>query len=258
MLKPMLCVEHLSMSYGAFRALDQVSFHVYKGECLAILGPNGAGKTSLFDALSGFCRPSKGQIWLNGKRIDKISLSQRFHAGLVRCYQHNRLFNHMTVLENMQLAAHGRHSLGYQRYAFWLRMQKVRSVLQVAQHWLKALSLWNSANTLACDLTLTQQKKLALAMALASCAPVMLLDEPTAGLSAKQKDQLITCIEAQRGERTILLIEHDMDVVFKLAQRILVLDQGHVVAFDTPQAIANNPKIQALYLTGHTNMEGQG
>lgn len=257
MLEPVLQVKCLSLNHANFRALDQVGFSVYKGECLAVLGPNGAGKTSLFDALSGYCRLSGGQIWLNGKSITKMSLSQRFHAGLVRCYQHNRLFNQMTVLENLQLAVYWRHSQGCQRYAFWRSMQKVKNVLPVAQHWLDTFFLHEKANALACDLTWAEQKKLALAMALASCAPVVLLDEPAAGLSTMQKEQLITCIQKQCKERTILLIEHDLDVVFKLAHRILVLDQGRVVACDTPQAIADNPQVQALYLTDQVCMEEQ-
>lgn len=250
MTNSVLTVNNVCLNYGDFRALDQISFELQKGECLAVIGANGAGKTSLFDVLSGYQMFSSGEIKLQGQTINKLSMQRRFHLGLFRLDQKGRLFPKMTALENLQCATFWRDTqVG--RYSFWRAMADFSYSADHARHTLKQLGMEEYADTPAENLSYATQKMLAFGMALVGWSQVWLLDEPTAGLSENQTQQIVGWIKSRRSEQSVLLIDHDLSVIFAVADRILVLGQGRVIACDTPQNIRANTAVQQSYL----NME---
>ena len=250
MVCEILTVQDACLNYGAFRALDQVSFVLRQGECLAIIGANGAGKTSLFDALSGYSSLSSGQIHLLNKRVDQLPMQDRFHAGLIRCDQQTRLFLKMSVLENLQCAAFWHNTPARGRYAFWRLFSDMPSSQRLLMEVFDQIEMDVSPSTRAEDLSHADQKKLMLGMALASQAFVWLLDEPVAGLDVAQTQWVVSFIRKHKAGRAFLLVEHDLPVIFELADRILVMEQGRMLACDTPEHICRNAYIQETYLRG--------
>ena len=249
-MSPILSLHDISLSYGHFKALNGISLDAMPGERLVIIGPNGSGKSSLFDVISGFAKREAGEIWLNGQRIDRLSCQKRCRAGLVRSFQTSRLFAQMTVLEHVQCAAFFPKTRPWQRYAFWCGMHRMANVHDAAQAALQHVGLERYAQEQAGSLSYANQRLLELAIVLATDAKVLLLDEPTAGLSRAETQDFLGRIDTLAKDRTILMIEHDMSVVFQLAHRVVVLAQGQVLACDTPQAIQRNQQVQQLYLSG--------
>jgi ABC-type branched-subunit amino acid transport system ATPase component/ABC-type branched-subunit amino acid transport system permease subunit len=233
---PLLDVEDIVVSYGGVRAVDVVSFRVHEGEAVAVIGPNGAGKSSLFDALSGFVRPSAGVVCFDGRDVTRLRPERRAHDGLGRTFQQARAFPDLTVAENLLAAAHaggeGRRS-------------------PAAVHWLlRRLGLADRAEDRPGALPFGALRTLEVGLALAAHPRLLLLDEPTAGMGAADADALCDLLDELRAELglTVLLVEHDMAVVGRLAERVIVLDQGGVLAEGTPAEIAADPKVIAAYL----------
>ena len=233
---PLLDVEDIVVSYGGVRAVDVVSFRVHDGEAVAVIGPNGAGKSSLFDALSGFVRPSAGAVRFDGRDVTRLRPERRAHDGLGRTFQQARAFPDLTVAENLLAAAHaggeGRRS-------------------PAAVHWLlRRLGLADRAEDRPGALPFGALRTLEVGLALAAHPRLLLLDEPTAGMGAADADALCDLLDELRAELglTVLLVEHDMAVVGRLARRVIVLDQGGVLAEGTPAEIAADPAVIAAYL----------
>ena len=240
---------HLSKAFGALIAVDDVSLKVHRRSLHSIIGPNGAGKTTLFNLLSGNLEPSAGQVLYKGRDITHRPLYRTIHMGIGRSFQITNIFPNLTVLENIRLAcqAMGKHNFHFWRAANSLKIYEERA-WEVAQK----VGLGSRALTLARTLPHGDQRKLELGMILAPDPEVLLLDEPTAGMAAEQVPELLHLIqEIQRsGDKTVMLVEHNMNVVMAVSDAISVMHQGRLLAQGTPSEIASNPEVQTAYLGG--------
>jgi branched-chain amino acid transport system ATP-binding protein len=246
--QPVLRIDALSHAYGATTVLSQLSLSVQAGERIAIIGPNGAGKTTLFDALCGRIRPQHGRVELHGQSISGLPPHAIHRLGLARSFQKNTLFDRLSVRDNVLTAL----LCSQGGWAFWRRLSQNKAIQARCDALLEQLQLQPHAHTLVVHLPYAQQRAVELALALAGPTQVVLLDEPTAGMSASETRQCVAMI-AQLGQgKTLLLIEHDMGVVFDVADKIAVLVQGRLMAFDTPAAVRANLAVQAAYL-GHAS-----
>ena len=212
--------------FGKTEIIRGASLQVNAGERVAIIGPNGAGKSTLFNLISGRFAPSSGEILLNGARIDGMPPHRINRQGLARSFQVSNLFTHLSVFENLRCAVLW--GLGH-RYAFWRFLASLHDANARAEEVMTMLRLERRRDVLAMNLTYAEQRALEIGLTIAGGADVVLLDEPTAG-------------------KTLLTVEHDMGVVFGLADRIAVLVYGEVIAFDTPEAVRANPRVQEAYL----------
>ena len=229
----MLRVIGLRKRFGGVLAVDDVSFDLREGELHALIGPNGAGKTTLVHLLSGALNPSAGTIALDGQDITRLSMHRRVRLGLARSYQITSLFPNFTVLENLALAVQG----GFGRDD----RGRARAELE-------AVGLDRRGDELAGALAHGERRQLELGLALATGARVLLLDEPMAGMGPEEATRIVGLIEGLKRRRTILLVEHDMDAVFRLADRITTLVQGRVIASGTPDEIRRHPEVRRAYL----------
>ncbi|MFO1087210.1 MAG: ABC transporter ATP-binding protein [Reyranellaceae bacterium] len=233
MTAPALSVAGLQKRFGGVVAVDGVSLDIAPGELHAVIGPNGAGKTTLISLLSGALAPNAGTILLDGRDITGLAMHRRVRLGLARSYQITSLFPNFTVLENLALAvqgAGGRHDLAHARAE------------------LEGIGLADRADRLAGALAHGERRQLELGLALATGAKILLLDEPMAGMAAEEAARIVGLIEALKGQRTILLVEHDMDAVFRLADRITTLVYGRVIASGAPDEIRRHPEVRRAYL----------
>ena len=233
---PLLDVDEIVVRYGGVRAVDVVSFEVHEGEAVALIGPNGAGKSSLFDALSGFVRPSAGVVRLDGRDVTRRRPERRATDGLGRTFQMAHTFPDLTVAENLLAAAHAGSEGGSS---------------PATVHWLlRRLGLAERADDLPGTLAFGALRRLEVGLALAAHPRLLLLDEPTAGMGAADADALCDLLDDLRSELglAVLLVEHDMAVVGRLAERVIVLDQGGILAQGTPAEIAADPAVVAAYL----------
>jgi len=240
-----LALVDLHKSFGSTQIIRDLSLAVAPGERVAIIGPNGAGKSTLFDLISGRFAPSAGQIWLAGQRIDGKKPFQINRLGLARSFQISQLFPTLSVFDNLRCATMWRQGLGY---TFWRLLSSLTDTNARTQTLMQRLQLDGLANTSAQQLSYAQQRVLELGMTLASDAPVLLLDEPTAGMSRSETTQFMGLIDELTRGKTLLMVEHDMSVVFGLATKIAVLVQGELLAYDTPDAVRSNPLVQQAYL----------
>jgi branched-chain amino acid transport system ATP-binding protein len=251
---PLLCVEGLVRRFGGIVATDNVSLDVARGELHAIIGPNGAGKTTLISQLTGQLLPHAGTIRLAGADITDVPAYRRSALGLARSFQITSLLLDFTALDNVALAAqaHDGHS-----FYFWSDARKESRLRETARAALDRVGLGSRANALVSRLSHGEQRELELAVALATKPQVLLLDEPMAGLGITESARMVKLLQELRREVTIVLVEHDMDAVFALADRITVLVYGRVIASDVPAAIRNNEEVRRAYLgelhavTGH-------
>jgi branched-chain amino acid transport system ATP-binding protein len=239
-----LRVDRLCMMYGGVRALDGVSFQVGEGERLAIIGPNGAGKTTLFNALIGAPPPSSGSVFLLSQDITHLPTHQRTHLGLARSFQLVTLFSRLTVMQHVQLAVFGTRPARYRVAAPVEACEDVREAVEMA---LAAAGLWERRQQLVGNLAYGEQRKLELVMTLASRPRVLLLDEPGSGLTAAERGEVGDLIRGL-GQVTVLIVDHDMDLVFGVAERILVMQHGRIIAEGTPDAIRADSKVRDIYL----------
>jgi branched-chain amino acid transport system ATP-binding protein len=244
---PILATRNLGLDIGGARIVVDVSLEVAEGELLGIIGPNGAGKTSLFNLFSGLYRPTAGSIHLNGADITNQPTYLRTREGIGRTFQVSSVFPLLTAHENARLAAES--ALGG-TLRLWRRAASVKGALERARAALARVGLEAKARVPAGGLAHGDKRRLEIAMLLAADKPVLLLDEPMAGLSAEHVPQLVELIRAVHTEekKTVLMVEHHMDVVTGLAQRIAVMHHGALLACDTPEAVMANATVQSAYL----------
>jgi branched-chain amino acid transport system ATP-binding protein len=245
--KPEYAVELLNLQkrFGKTEIIRGAQLQVRPGERVAIIGPNGAGKSTLFNLISGRFGPSGGEIRLNGQRIDGLTPYEINRRGLARSFQVSNLFVRLSVFENLRCAVLW--SLGH-KYAFWKFLSKLDDVNARAEKLLSMLHLEKRRDTLAMNLTYAEQRALEIGITIAGGAEVVLLDEPTAGMSKSETSRFIDLIRDVTQGKTLLTVEHDMGVVFGLADKIAVLVYGEVIAFDTPDAVRANARVQEAYL----------
>ena len=252
MTTPSLEIVALRKSFGNSEIIRGINLTVSPGERIAIIGPNGAGKSTLFNLVSGRFAPSAGQILLNGQDIVGLAPYQINRLGLSRSFQITNIFHQLSVFENLRCAVLW--SLGY-RYSFWNRLDGLRDARQRAEQVMESIGLGWRAKTPAGLLTYAEQRALEIGITIAGGADVILLDEPTAGMSRSESDAAVALISKVTEGKTLLMVEHDMSVVFGLADRIAVVVYGEVLACDTPQAIRENAKVQEAYLGSHAPAE---
>ena len=241
----LLKVQGLNKAYGGVKATDDLHLSLDQGELHAVIGPNGAGKTTLISQLCGNVMPDSGTVHFAGRDITTLGEHQRPHLGMSRTYQITSLIRTMSVLDNLQLAVQVRagHSL-----KFWTNARTRRSQREKASIFAAQVGLEEKLNSRVDNLAHGEQRRLEVAMALAGDAQLLLLDEPLAGLGAQEAQQMISLLKSLKGQQTMLLIEHDMDAVFSLADRISVLVYGHIIATGRPEEIRANADVQRAYL----------
>ncbi len=237
----------LSRSFGGLRAVEGVNLSVREGSLHAIIGPNGAGKTTLFNLISGYIKPTRGQVLLRGRDITRVPLHRIAHMGIGRSFQITNVFPNLTVLENVRLAAQ---ALGRDNLKFWWPAARFEHYIERARDALRQVGLAERANTTASILPHGDKRKLELAILLAADPQVLLLDEPTAGMATEQVPAFLDILQSirQNTGKTILLVEHNMSVVMTVSDRITVMHHGQMLAEGTPSEIATNPAVQQAYL----------
>lgn len=240
---------NLSKQFGALRAVDDVSIQVRRNSLHAIIGPNGAGKTTLFNLLSGTIKPTSGRVLFKGRDITHQPVHRTIHCGIGRSFQITNIFPNLTVFENIRLAAQ---ALGRDNFKFWRSAAHFQRYQERTWDVIEKVGLKMRAHTPARTLPHGDQRKLELGVILAPDPEVLLLDEPTAGMASEQVPELIALIqEIQRtGEKTIMLVEHNMNVVMNVSDTITVMHMGKVLAEGSPAAIAANQEVQTAYLGG--------
>ena len=243
----MLETKNLTIRFGGHVAVDHISCAFQPGTLTAIVGPNGAGKTTYFNLISGQLRASEGSVWLNGADISKHAASARTHAGLGRAFQLTQLFPNLSVLENVRLAVQARRKQGLNLWSVWLDLHDTR---ERAMQLVDKVNLSGRADASASSLPHGDQRKLEVAMLMALEPAVYMFDEPTAGMSVDDVPVILDLIRACKREpgKTVLLVEHKMDVVRELADRIIVLHNGQLVADGAPAEVMASPVVQQAYL----------
>ena len=245
---PAVELKDLRKSFGKTEIIRGTDLVVAPGERVAIIGPNGAGKSTLFNLISGRFGPSSGEILLNGKRIDGLKPYEINRLGLARSFQITNIFARLSVFENLRCGLLW--SMGY-RYAFWKFLADLKDANDRAEQLLAMIRLDRKRDTLAMNLTYAEQRALEIGITIAGGASVILLDEPTAGMSKSETTRFVELIREVTVGKTLLTVEHDMGVVFGLADKIAVLVYGEVIAFDTPDKVRANQKVQEAYLGSH-------
>lgn len=241
----LLSTSSLVKRYSGLLVTDGVSLDIRPGELHAIIGPNGAGKTTLINQLSGELASDSGQVWFAGDDVTALPIAHRARRGLLRSYQITSIFEDFTVLENAVLSAMGAQEHGFR---FWRPMLARTALVSAAEEGLAAAGLSGRAHAPAGELGYGERRQLELAMALAARPKFLLLDEPMAGMSVQESSAVVDLLRRLKGDYGILLIEHDMDAVFALADRITVMVYGRVMFTGTPDEIRTHPEVQAIYL----------
>jgi branched-chain amino acid transport system ATP-binding protein len=245
MSQPLLSVRGLRKRFGGLIATDNVDLDVVEGEIHALIGPNGAGKTTLLTQLFGELSHDEGEIRLEGEPIDALATPQRVQRGLARTFQINQLLPDFSMLDNVALAVQARQGHSFR---FLADARRDKSLRQRAREHLTAVGLAHRAEVKVADLSHGEQKQLEFAIALACEPRLMLLDEPMAGLGHAESEQMVAMLSGLKGRVTMLLVEHDMDAVFALADRISVLVYGRIIATGTAQEIRDNEDVRTAYL----------
>jgi branched-chain amino acid transport system ATP-binding protein len=241
---PVLRTEALTLRFGGLTALNDVSIAVARGEVRAIIGPNGAGKSSFFNCLTGVLRPSSGRILFNGEDITGASPDRISRKGIARSYQITNILPNATTLENVRIAAQSRRH----GWSLFTHYRSYRDIIDKAETALAAVGLASKAGEIAANLSHGEQRNLEIGIALATEPQLLCLDEPTAGMSAAETHDTMELIRRIAKDLTIVIVEHDMQVVMELAHRITVLHYGEVLAEGTPQQIQQNPRVLEVYL----------
>ena len=240
-----LVIDAVSRNFGGVQALSDVSFTVEPGERRLIIGPNGAGKTTLFNMLSGAFPVSSGRVTLFGREITNLPANERAELGLARTFQITNLFPNLTVTENLLLALQAKDEKAFSMFS---SMRANRRLFERAQALLEKWGIADIADQPAREISYGQQRQVDLILAMACEPRVLLLDEPTAGLSAAEVVRGVGMISDLPKDMTVLMIEHDMDVAFDIADRIAVLHQGRLIAEGTPDEIRGHPQVTEIYL----------
>ena len=250
--QPLLLVNNLCMRFGGLLAVNNVALILNEGEIVSLIGPNGAGKTTVFNCLTGFYRPTSGSIKLRDRELAGLAGQQIARMGVVRTFQHVRLFKEMTVVENLLVAQHQHLKSGV--FAGLLKTPKFRraeaDALERAAVWLERVGLLEFANRQAGNLAYGQQRRLEIARCMVTRHELLMLDEPAAGLNPKETDELNELIADLRRHHqvSVLLIEHDMKLVMDISDRIYVVNQGTPLAQGSPEEVRNNPDVIRAYL----------
>lgn len=247
MAEALLEVRNLSRRFAAVDALKQVNFCVEAGEVHALIGPNGAGKTTFIHHVSGALKPDSGSVHFAGKDVTALSMHQRVAAGMARSYQITNVFLGLSVLDNVALAVQGRQDSG-SSFRFWKPVIAEQGLFDEAFIYLEQLGLAERSVSLAGNLAHGEQRALELAMALATKPKMLLLDEPMAGAGPEESARMVELIEHLARHVTILLIEHDMAAVFRLADRVSVLVNGSLICTGTPDVVRADPEVRRAYL----------
>lgn len=245
MAEPVLELRDLNKAYGALTVTDHVSLALTEGEFHAIIGPNGAGKTTLIHQISGLVPSDSGRVLLGGSDVTGLSLPERVHRGLVRSFQITSILPGFSVLENVALAVQAKAGSSF---TFFGRARDEAALNQPALQALEEVGLAHRAGIRAGLLSHGEKRQLEIAIALASRPRVLLLDEPLAGTGPEESAVLIGLMQRLRGRMTILIIEHDMEAVFALADRVSVLVYGRIIASDVPSVVRDDPEVRAAYL----------
>ncbi|HEX6413932.1 MAG TPA: ABC transporter ATP-binding protein [Burkholderiales bacterium] len=240
----MLEVRGLTKAFGALRACDGIDFEVREGETHAVIGPNGAGKTTFISQLAGNLLPDSGSVHFAGSDVTRLPAPQRARMGLARSFQITSVYPDFTALDNVALAVQARSG----RTGFWKAARGDASLVEPAKQALQAVGLGERTHVFAANLSHGEQRQLEVAMALATEPRLLLLDEPMAGMGTEESQRMITLLSRLKQTKTIILVEHDMDAVFRLADRISVLVYGRVIATDTPERIRANTEVRKAYL----------
>lgn len=250
--QPLLLVNNLCMRFGGLLAVNNVALILNQGEIVSLIGPNGAGKTTVFNCLTGFYRPTSGSIKLRDRELAGLAGQQIARMGVVRTFQHVRLFKEMTVVENLLVAQHQHLKSGV--FAGLLKTPKFRraeaDALERAAVWLERVGLLEFANRQAGNLAYGQQRRLEIARCMVTRPELLMLDEPAAGLNPKETDELNELIADLRRHHqvSVLLIEHDMKLVMDISDRIYVVNQATPLAQGSPEEVRNNPDVIRAYL----------
>ena len=238
-------LRRLEKSFGLAKIIQGVDLAVEKGERHAIIGPNGAGKSTLFNLITGKYEPTAGQVYLHGQDVSGLKPFQINRMGLSRSFQITNIFPKMTVFENIRCGLLW--SMGY-KYSFWHLVNRQRGVSERAEEILEDINMVSRRDELAGVLTYAEQRALEIGITIAGGADIIMLDEPTAGMSASETTYMVDLIRKVTQDKTLIVVEHDMGVVFDLADRISVLVYGEIIATDTPQAVRENQTVQEAYL----------
>ncbi len=242
---PLLKIDGLVKRFGGLAATDHAHLSVPCGEIHALIGPNGAGKTTLIHQISGALSPDEGAIWFDGDDVTHLPMHQRALGGLVRSYQITSIFQRLSVLDNVALAVQ---AISGSSFSFWKPARSEASRYAKAATVIDRVGLSRQTHTLAGALSHGEQRQLEVGIALATQPQLLLLDEPMAGMGPDESERMVTLLQSLRGETTILLVEHDMDAVFRLADTISVLVAGQVIASGTPQDIKESTAVKQAYL----------
>lgn len=239
-----LKVEDLHKSFGVLKATNGVNLELFEGEIHALIGPNGAGKSTLIAQLCGELKPDSGRIYVDGRDVTHQATHQRIKAGMSRSFQITELCNQYSVLENIILSLMLESGSGFS----WHNPFKDKELLSKAHQWLAEVSLEHQAQTLVSELAHGEKRQLELAVALARSPRILLLDEPMAGMGSEETQRMTAFLKALKGKYSILLVEHDMDAVFTLADRITVLVYGENVFTGTPESVRHSKRVREAYL----------
>lgn len=246
--KPLMRAEGLTRRFGGLKAVNKVSVDLYAGEVHAVIGTNGAGKSTLINMLSGEIPVSDGTIMLGDTDVTYLAQPKRARAGVGRSYQRTTVFPQFTMLENCRLAAQA----ALQRpWAVWESARTCEWSVAIAHRAIQDAGLSDVAHLPAGGMSHGKKRQLEIAMCLATRPKVLLLDEPLAGMGAEETERMLSLLDNLKNEHAVLLVEHDMDAVFRIADRITVMVNGEVIASDLPDAIRANPEVQRAYLGDH-------
>lgn len=252
MSNPVLKADHLGISFGGLKAVEGFDLEIHENELVGLIGPNGAGKTTVFNMLTGVYQPTEGAVYLDGNLMAGKKPHQMVKAGIARTFQNIRLFKKMTVIDNVRVAfnLHMKYSVLQSILRTPLVWKEEEEIDRKARELLSVFNMEGLADHVAANLPYGQQRKLEIARALATNPKVLLLDEPAAGMNPTETAELMEAISIirERFHVSILLIEHDMSLVMKICERLVVIDYGQIIAAGTPQEVARDPKVIGAYL----------
>lgn len=240
-----LRIEGLSKHFGGVAAVDNVSFSVSVGERLVIIGPNGAGKTTLFNLVNGQLAPTSGRVYFFGRDVTNLSTHSRSKIGMARAFQIISLMMELTVLDNTLLTLHG---TGPHVFKTWRPVMGYKEVREKVRETLEALDLWDRREVLVKNLSHGEQRRLEIGLGLALRPKLLLLDEPSAGLTKEEGVEVISVIKTLSSDITVLVVDHDMEMVFGVAERIIVLHYGQIIADGAPEEIQADQRAREIYM----------
>ncbi len=238
-------IENLSKHFGGVKATNDVSFKVDVGGRLVIIGPNGAGKSTLFNLLNGQFQPDEGKVFLFGEDVTHLPLHKRAHMGMARSFQLTSLFPELTVLDNILLALHG---LRKSRFNLFRSTTSYLQLMDRAEELLSLMMLWDKRKNQVKMISYGEQRKLEISLCLASNPRLLLLDEPSAGLTSGERQGVMEMIRNLPRDIAVIIVDHDMDLVFGLANRIIVLHYGQIIVEGSPEEIQAHPKVKEVYM----------